>query len=159
MSHEKVKGVEEWFLFHAPCSRKDFEIPKGPAFFYLKEGKGEKYVKLYHLHDLALGGKSREKGYEIKEGLTPNIVHTETVSGEQLWVEKHSDLKLPLVLRGRGSIIDRWPQYTQQIVKVYEDNGIDGLFDEYHDTIAIFRPEKFLVYMGSQEFIDETLFQ
>lgn len=142
--------TEDWILFHATCARQDFEIPRGPAFFYLEQGTGEKYLKLYHSMEYVSRAKSREKQYMIKN--SPTVVSVESVSGEQRWVEENSDLRLPLVMRGRGSVIDRWPTYTNQIVKVYEDNHIDGLYDKFNDIVVIFKPEKFLEYVSSQKF-------
>lgn len=147
--HEKATGLEDMILYHATCSRNHFKVPRGPAFFYLQEGTGEKYVKLYHLHDLAFR-RPREQSYMIKAN--PTIVHSNTVSEEQMWVEQHSELRLPLVIRGRGSVIDRWPRYTKQIVQVYENHGIDGLYDDHHDIVTIFNPEKFVEYLESRYF-------
>lgn len=149
--HTRV-DTEDWVLYHATCSKKDFKIPRGPAFFYLCQGTGDKYLKLYHMSELVFNSNPREKIYMIKG--SPTIVTVENVSGEQLWVEEHSTLRLPLVLRGRGSVIDRWPKYTKQIVNVYENNNIDGLYDRFHDIVTIFKPEKFIEYIDTQKFID-----
>jgi hypothetical protein len=132
------------FLFHSTGAHYLFELnvnggaPRGAAFFSAKE-TGDRYIRLYHRDTTPI---ARQLCYALTA--TPKVAELRALAEEKNWVEQQLGIKLPERIRGRGSIIDRFPEYKNAICELYIAKGYDALYDKKNDVIVFFYPEKFM---------------
>jgi len=143
----------ETLLYHGTNSKILYElsnnkVPRGPAWFTLNPKDAKIYQTMYHRQDI----------YSMGRTLIYRVIRTPKMfdnSNEVVNIQSLNRMRvaegkgpLPLVLSGRGSVIDRFgSQYVADIVNFFKNEGYDGIYDT-PDSIELFDPARFIEYFG-----------